>query len=175
LKKSAYLFPPGTASFNGEPVLSGPYDPASQASQLAALRGASSDDGSGFDWLGAAQAVAGAVLGDGVSSGDHAIANVDTGGNASTLLGDAQPFEYGGDAGAFGDIMQTAWLPSTGGPPNQWMENNSGKKQWRLYDGNGNAAVDIDFGHDHGFGAPYSHNWDNGARDNENVFSLSSY
>ncbi|MGF6468486.1 hypothetical protein [Paraburkholderia youngii] len=58
------------------------------------------------------------------------------------------------------------------GPPNQWVENASAKKQWRLYDGDGNAAVDIDFGHDHGFGVPHSHNWSNGIRDKGNAFSL---
>lgn len=97
-------------------------------------------------------------------------------GNGSTPLGDARAFEYGsGNAQSFGDDTQTAWLPSKGGPPNQWLENSSGKKQWRLYDGNGNAAVDIDFGHDHGFGIPHSHNWDNGARGKGNAFSLLPY
>ncbi|MGF6542955.1 hypothetical protein OKW50_003875 [Paraburkholderia youngii] len=87
------------------------------------------------------------------------------------LFSDAQPFQYSEDIPA-GEDMQTAWLPSQGGPPNQWVENASGKKQWRLYDGDGNAAVDIDFGHDHGFGVPHSHNWSNGVRDKGNAFSL---
>ncbi|MGF6640720.1 hypothetical protein [Paraburkholderia sp. MM6662-R1] len=86
-------------------------------------------------------------------------------------LGEAQPFEYSEDIPTGGE-MQTAWLPSEGGSPNQWVENTSGKKQWRLYDGDGNAAVDIDFGHDHGFGVPHSHNWENGVRDKGNAFSL---
>ncbi|MCC8402514.1 hypothetical protein LJ655_11535 [Paraburkholderia sp. MMS20-SJTN17] len=89
----------------------------------------------------------------------------------ASSLRDAQPFEYSEDMPS-GDEIQTAWLPSEGGPPNQWLENTSGKKQWRLYDGNGNAAVDIDFGHDHGFGIPHSHNWDNGVRGKGNAFSL---
>lgn len=94
----------------------------------------------------------------------------------STPLGGTQAFEYGrDDAGIFGDDLQTAWLPSTGGPPNQWVENTSGKQQWRLYDGDGNAAVDIDFGHDHGFGAPHAHNWDHGVRDKVNAFYLLPY
>ncbi len=86
-------------------------------------------------------------------------------------LGNAQPFGYSVEM-PIGDDTQTAWLPSVGGPPNQWLENASGKKQWRLYDGDGNAVVDIDFGHDHGFGIPHSHNWDNGIRDKGNAFSL---
>ncbi|QGZ60123.1 hypothetical protein FAZ97_35000 [Paraburkholderia acidiphila] len=101
---------------------------------------------------------------------------LDGGGDAPTPLGDAQPFAYGeDDRQPSDDDMQTAWLPSKGGPPNQWVENASGKQQWRLYDGDGNAAVDIDLGHDHGFGSPHSHNWDNGARDNGNAFSLLPY
>lgn len=99
-----------------------------------------------------------------------------TGGDVATPLGDARAFAYGPDnGGTFGDDLQTAWLPSRGGPPNQWLENSSGKIQWRLYDINGNAAVDIDFGHDHGFGIPHSHNWDNGVRDKGNAFSLLPY
>ncbi len=31
--------------------------------------------------------------------------------------------------------------------------------QIRTYDGNGNPNVDIDFGHDHGFGDPHAHDW----------------
>jgi hypothetical protein len=144
-------------SRSGEPMLFGRYDPRAQQSRLTAKRVAVSGDSCGgplaFD---AAVTVVGALAGNG---------------SASTPLGDAQPFEYS-EHMPTGDDMQTAWLPSKGGPPNQWLENTSGKKQWRLYDGNGNAAVDIDFGHDHGFGIPHSHNWGNGVRDNGNAFSL---
>ncbi|SAK71890.1 hypothetical protein AWB76_04517 [Caballeronia temeraria] len=87
-----------------------------------------------------------------------------------TSLAHAQPFEY--VPSNMGEDMQTAWLPSTGGPPNSWLENPSGKQQWRYYDENGDAAVDIDFGHDHGFGAPHSRNWENGRRDKGNPVSI---
>nr|WP_103702821.1 hypothetical protein [Paraburkholderia eburnea] len=143
---------------------------------------ATADDGFGLP--GFVESAAGALLGGGKdddSNGDDDgmfsdnIFSADSDG-ASTPLGDAQPFEYGGeDVGPSGDALQTAWLPSKGGPPNQWVENSSGKQQWRLYDGDGNAAVDIDFGHDHGFGSPHSHNWDNGVRDSGNAFSLLPY
>ncbi|SAL36697.1 hypothetical protein AWB70_02611 [Caballeronia cordobensis] len=129
--------------------------------------------GSGFDWLGAAEAVAEAVLGSAGpddSSGDPMLKGLGDTGDSDSLLSDAQPFEYQPDVPS--DEMQTAWLPSTGGPPNSWLENPSGKKQWRYYDGNGDAAFDIDFGHDHGFGTPHSHNWENGKRDQGNPVSI---
>lgn len=137
---------------------------------------ASSGGGNGFDWLGAAETVAGAVFGGGDDSGndDNASEEDFTGGASddSTPL-DAQPFEYTKTPpGEFGDDTQTAWLPIDGGPPNQWVENPSGSRQMRYYDANGNAAVDFDFDHDHGFGIPHAHNWDNGVRDNGNSFSL---
>ncbi|MDR5732287.1 hypothetical protein QCE47_08005 [Caballeronia sp. LZ025] len=149
---------------------------AAKAAATASAVGGSGGSGSGFDWLGAVERVAGAMLGGAGSSGDSggnsmlkSFGDTDDG-EGSSLLSDAQPFEYQPDE--IGDEEQTAWLPSTGGPPNSWLENDSGKKQWRYYDKNGNAAVDIDFGHDHGFGAPHSHNWDNGGRDNGNPVSI---
>jgi hypothetical protein len=135
-------------------------------------------DGRGFDWPGAVETVADAMFGDGddPADGDSAQGEEFSGGASddATPLGNAQAFGYDGgeDAGGIGDGLQTAWLPSTGGPPDEWVENTSGKKQWRLYDGNGDAAVDIDFGHDHGFGVPHAHNWDDGVRDNGNAVSL---
>jgi hypothetical protein len=145
---------------------------------MTSLGAAASGDGGGFDWLGAAESVAGAVFGDDDDSdGDDSALDESFGdGGDSTPLGDAQPFAYTENSpGEFGDDTQTAWLPSKGGPPNDWLENTSGKQQWRLYDGNGDAAVDIDFGHDHGFGIPHAHNWDDGVRDNGNAISLLPY
>ncbi|MEX3690072.1 hypothetical protein AB3X91_03455 [Paraburkholderia sp. BR14263] len=56
------------------------------------------DDGGGFDWLGAVQSAAGAVLGDdGDPDADNVAADAD-GDASSTPLGDAQPFEYSEDA-----------------------------------------------------------------------------
>jgi hypothetical protein len=77
---SASLFPPGTTSHNGEQVLSGPYDAASQAALLATLRGAS---------------------GDGDIGGGNSV------NNTSTLFGEAQPFEYTEDLPA-GDVEELA-------------------------------------------------------------------
>jgi hypothetical protein len=136
--------------------------------------------GDGFDWLGAAQTVVDAISGgdDGLYGGDNALARNFGGGASgdSTALGDAQPFRYRASSpGEFGDDIETAWLPSRGGPPSDWLENSSGKQQWRLYDGNGDAAVDIDFGHDHGFGIPHAHNWSDGVRDQGNAVSLLPY
>jgi hypothetical protein len=109
--RSASWFPPGTTSWQGEPVLSGPYDPAGQASQLAAARSAFSassddavgsqqgDDDGGGDLLGMVEAGAGAALGSDDNSDDattddsdtsDAQASTDSGGtSSSTPLGDA--------------------------------------------------------------------------------------
>lgn len=86
-----------------------------------------------------------------------------------TLLGNASPVDYSVPEVA-GEDAQLAWLPMNG-PANSWMENTSGKKQYRYFDGAGNAAVDIDFGHDHGFGSPHSHNFDGIDRDHGNLVS----
>ncbi|MEM5314864.1 hypothetical protein [Paraburkholderia sp. JHI869] len=148
---------------------------AATVSKAAASKGASS-------WLGAVETAAAALIGASDNSDNEENSGGENDGTfsdnvreASTPLSDAQAFEYRDDAGTLGNDMQTAWLPSKGGPPNQWVENTSGKQQWRLYDGHGNAAVDIDFGHDHGFGIPHAHNWDNGVRDDGNAFSLLSH
>lgn len=159
LVRSAYLFPPGTTSFEGEPVLSGAYDPAVQAARLAEARAGSSG---GRDWLGVVEAVAGAALG-GVPGEDE---TVDEGGAAladescdtSHPLGDARPFEYGddmlsGDSTSF-DLAAT---PNTADPG--WYLN-PGSAQMRLFGNDGNPVVDFDFDHDHGQGIPHAHNWD---------------
>ncbi|PLZ00786.1 hypothetical protein CY652_19190 [Burkholderia sp. WAC0059] len=165
--RSAYLFPPGTTSFNGEPVLSGPYDPASQATQLAALRGASSDAaGSGFDWLGVAGEVAGTVAGampggndcpdDGLS-----MSFLD---DSSTPLGNAQPFELG-DVMLAGDKEQLVGMPFNG-VPGSWASSMPGTMpQLRQYGPNGTPMTDIDFETHHGNANPHVHNWDGTNRD----------
>ncbi|AQG97406.1 hypothetical protein A9R05_00065 [Burkholderia sp. KK1] len=132
---------------------------------------------SGFDWLGVAEAVAGAVL-DGAgwdddSGGDSMLKSIEDAdaSDRGSLLSDAQPFEYVPDVFE-GESDSIAGMPIKGGPPNTWVVNPSGSGQLRLYDGNGNAAVDIDFDHDHGFGAPHSHNWDGKNRDLGNAVSI---
>ncbi|CAE6799803.1 hypothetical protein [Paraburkholderia domus] len=101
--RSAYLFPPGTTSFNGEPVLSGPYDPASQATQLAAVRGARIAS----DWLRVVEDVAGAALGSDTGTDDTNTGQPSADDGTSTPLGDAQPFDYGEDAPS-GDTEELA-------------------------------------------------------------------
>jgi hypothetical protein len=109
---------PGPLTWEGEPVLTGPYDPATWEKQLKAARAAmaassGNDDG---DLPGMVEDVAGSVLGgdsdtemDGDGTTDMAesfAGDVDTDDEASTPLGDAQPFEYTPDA--TGDAEQDA-------------------------------------------------------------------
>ena len=49
------------------------------------------------------------------------------------------------------------------GTPGEWVEHPHGKQD-RLYGDDGEPAVDIDYGHDHGQGSPHAHNWDKGER-----------
>ncbi|TKC92557.1 hypothetical protein FAZ69_02485 [Trinickia terrae] len=158
-KRSAYLFPPGTTSFNGEPVLSGPYDPATQAAQLATARAASGVSDSS-DWLGVVEEVAGAILGSDAGSSD----GVDIGHDTSTPLGNARPFEYSEalpDAGT----EQVAGM-SFHGTPGSWASSMPGTMpQLRQYGPNGTPLTDIDFEAHHGNPNPHAHNWDGYNRD----------
>ena len=92
LRASGGSFAPALEGFaNGEPILSGPYDPAMQESQLKAARSASwgaGDGGSGFNWMGFAGAAAGAFLGGPPSDSDESP------GLLAKSFGDVQPFEY---------------------------------------------------------------------------------
>jgi hypothetical protein len=74
----------------------------------------------------------------------------------STLLGDAQPFEYADESPTDG-AFEIAKTPNTG-EPGTWYTN-PGSGQMRLYGADGNPAVDFDFDHDHGQGIPHAHNW----------------
>jgi hypothetical protein len=74
----------------------------------------------------------------------------------STLLGDAQPFEYT-EVVPIGDTFEIAKTPNDG-EPGTWYTN-PGSGQMRLYGGNGKPVVDFDFDHDHGQGTPHAHNW----------------
>ena len=92
------------------PILSGPYDPATQAVRLNAARGiASSDggavDGSDSDLFGVVESAAAALLGGGDDSDDD-VFSADSG-DDSTPLGDAQPFDYQPDL-PDGDVEQLA-------------------------------------------------------------------
>lgn len=76
--------------------------------------------------------------------------------DASTPLGDAQPFEYSDESPTDG-AFEIAKTPNTG-EPGTWYTN-PGSGQMRLYGGDGNPSVDFDFDHDHGQGIPHAHNW----------------
>lgn len=104
--RPAYLFPPGTTAFDGEPVLSGPYNPASQVRQGAALRTSASSDAAGgsFDWLGAAETAVETVLRH--NEGPDEFAS-DADDDTSMQFADAQPFEYTPDAPS-GDVEELA-------------------------------------------------------------------
>jgi hypothetical protein len=82
-------------SRNGEPILSGPYDPSTQEARLNAARGllpwvASASDDADSDLFGIVKVAAGAVPGSGIDSATDV-------GDDATPLGDALPFEYGGN------------------------------------------------------------------------------
>jgi hypothetical protein len=87
----------GPLSFNGEPILSGPYDPATQESRLSVARGEMAASGSG-GLLGVVGAVARAALGSDFDADDASGEVPDDSGDTSTPLGDAQSFEYTEDA-----------------------------------------------------------------------------
>jgi hypothetical protein len=141
----------------------------SQAGQLAALESiadnAASDDGGGsggLDWLGIAQTVAGAALRDNaVMDNSGADSYTD---DASTPLGDAQPFEYSEDPSAV-DVEQLAGMPFNGAP-NSWASSMPGTMpQLRQYGPGGTPMTDIDFEAHHGNPNPHAHNWDGTTRD----------
>ena len=103
--ESADWFAPLSGTFGSEPILSGAYDPSKQEALLKAARSdrGGGDVGSGFDWLGAAEAAAGALLGGSRSDRD---------GDSNPLLksfgdGDAKPFEYVPDAPS-DDVLELA-------------------------------------------------------------------
>ncbi|SAK97640.1 hypothetical protein AWB75_07136 [Caballeronia catudaia] len=110
---------PSSRTFGGgEPILSGPYDPSKQEALLKAARSAGAsavgggDDGrnGGFDWLGVAEAAAGALLGGTASDADRGgepMFKSFTDGDGGSLLGDAQPFEYVPND-LSGDVMDLA-------------------------------------------------------------------
>ncbi|EDT41893.1 hypothetical protein BamMEX5DRAFT_2346 [Burkholderia ambifaria MEX-5] len=118
------------------------------------------DSGSGFDWLGVAEAVAWAALGsrgdDLNEGGDGLLTRRLADDESATPLGDAQPLEYSEDLPS-GDAFEIAKTPNAG-EPGTWYTN-PGSGQMRLYGADGNPAVDLDFDHDHGQGIPHAHNW----------------
>jgi hypothetical protein len=87
------LYAPLTSNFSsGEPILPGPYDPATQEAKLKAARDGAS--GKGFDWLGAAEAAARVVLGEAGADDESTLKSFDADAGGSGSLGEALPFEY---------------------------------------------------------------------------------
>ncbi|KGD35342.1 hypothetical protein X880_1580 [Burkholderia pseudomallei MSHR4032] len=91
-----------------------------------------------------------------VAGAGSSLASNDIGG-ASSLLGEAAPFELAADVPDDGSFI-LAGTPNTG-PAGSWYTN-PGSGQMRLFGNNGLPAVDFDFDHDHGQGIPHAHNWD---------------
>ncbi|MCG5073028.1 hypothetical protein [Paraburkholderia tagetis] len=140
-----------------------PYVPA--AARVAATASNVASSGSGFDWLGAVETAAGAVLGGDALSGDDGTLDNDFASGASddsTPFGDAQPFEYSDDL-PDGDAFDVAKTPNLG-DPGTWYTN-PGSGQMRLYGDGGKPVVDLDFDHIHNGLQPHAHNWSNGVRD----------
>ncbi|WP_250455413.1 hypothetical protein [Caballeronia sp. ATUFL_M2_KS44] len=126
--------------------------------------GGSTGGSGGFDWLGAAESVAGAVLGGYESEADDAssLAMSFTGDN--TPLSDASPFEFESETGD--ESFDIAGMSQMNGDPFSWIESGPDEKQqWRMFGGDGGAAVDIDFDSHHGQPNPHAHNWDGLKRD----------
>jgi hypothetical protein len=127
---------------------------------------ASADDG--FDLLGVVESAAGALPGgaddDWDGGDDNAVEEAVSGdlGDNSTLLGDAQPFEYNEDM-PDGDSFDIAKTPNLG-EPGTWYTN-PGSGQMRLFGDDGKPALDLDFDHVHNGLQPHAHNWTNGVRD----------
>ncbi|MBB5468547.1 hypothetical protein HDG32_004677 [Paraburkholderia sp. CI2] len=160
--RSPNLFPPGITSFNGEPVLSGPYDPATWESRLVAARAAMGGSSSGGALLGVVEAVAGALVGGNADMGEGdgvAEGFAESTEGTSTPFSGAHPFEYGDDA-VSGDSFDLAGnLTPNKGAAGSWYTN-PGSGQMRMYGQDGFPVVDFDFDHDHGQGIPHAHNWE---------------
>ncbi|MEW6344593.1 MAG: hypothetical protein AB1704_28430 [Pseudomonadota bacterium] len=140
--------------FSGEPVLSGPYDPATREAQISAARGAMTVSDGGSDLFGVLERIAGAALG--IDSG----ADEAAGGNdeAFTLLADEQPFEYGKDL-VSAESEEIAGMPFNG-TPGSWISSMPGTMpQMRQYGANGTPLTDFDLESHHGNPNPHAHNW----------------
>ncbi|SAL76115.1 hypothetical protein AWB74_04941 [Caballeronia arvi] len=174
------LFPPLSGAFgSGEAIVPGPYQPSKQEALLKAARSAGSGavgggDGGGFDWLGAAEAAAGALLGgtasDNDSGGDPMLRSFSDG-VGSSLLGDAQPFDYQPDI-PDGDVDELSGMPFNG-EPGAWISSMPGTMpQLRQYGPIGTPLTDFDLEAHHGNPNPHAHNWDGYSRDDGAPVSL---
>ncbi|WP_200822994.1 hypothetical protein [Caballeronia catudaia] len=153
-----------------------PYVPARVAAKIAATASAGARSGgvdgeSGFDCLGAAETVAGAVLGGASPRGDDggnsmlkSFGNAD-GSDGGSLLGDAQPFEYQPDA-FDDDVTEPAarGVRMTGNEPGGFAINPNGQDV-DYFDSNGNLSAQYHGSH----GDPHGHNISGGVRDNTHL------
>ncbi|MGF6966502.1 hypothetical protein OKW43_003530 [Paraburkholderia sp. WC7.3g] len=130
---------------NGGPMPVGRYDPATRQTGLFAAQAAMSGGSSDGGLFGVAVALVGTSAGD-----------------ASTLLGNAQPFEYRSGM-PDGDSFDIGKTPNYG-EPGTW-HTNPGSGQMRLFGDDGKPVVDLDFDHFHNGMKPHAHNWNGGARD----------
>jgi hypothetical protein len=128
--------------------------------------GIAASGGGGFDWLGAAETVVGAMLGGGDDESFTSDAADD-----STAPGDAKPFDYQPDM-LDGDVDELAGMPFNG-EPGAWISSMPGTMpQMRQFGPSGTPLTDFDFEAHHGNPNPHAHNWDAYNRDEGAPVSL---
>jgi hypothetical protein len=121
------------------------------------------------DCMAAWLAKPGDLLSDG--GGEAMVDSFGDSGRDSSLLGDAQPFEYGPDEPT-GEIDALAGMPFNG-EPGTWISSMPGTMpQLRQYGPNGTPLTDFDLEAHHGNPNPHAHNWDGYRRDNGAPVSL---
>jgi hypothetical protein len=130
--------------------------------------------GGGIDWLGAAETVAGAILGAVDGEGGASVCDESFTGDVaddSTPLGNAQPFDYQPDM-PDGDVDELAGMPFNG-EPGTWISSMPGTMpQMRQFGPSGTPLTDFDFEAHHGNPNPHVHNWDGYNRDEGAPVSL---
>ncbi|MDR6380476.1 hypothetical protein [Paraburkholderia caribensis] len=169
---------PGPLMLNGEPVLRGPYDPATREAQLKAawaeMANGAGRSGDALDLLGAARAIAGGMVAaesdeDAVPSfakGISAATGIDDSAKAdSSPPGDAQPFGYYPDKLSDETTEVAArGVRLSGNDPGGFRINPNGLDV-DYFDDHGNLCAQYHESH----GPAHGHNFDNGVRDNSHV------
>ncbi|WP_236674276.1 hypothetical protein [Paraburkholderia hospita] len=169
---------PGPLVLNGEPVLRGPYDPATREAQLKAawaeLASGASRSVDGLDLLGAARAITGGMFAAGndedavptFAKDISAQTGIDhSARTGSSPLGDAQPFGYNPDTLSDETTEVAArGVGLSGNDPGGFRINPNGFDV-DYFDGHGNLCAQYHESH----GPAHGHNFDNGVRDNNHV------
>jgi hypothetical protein len=142
-----------SGALSGEPILSGPYDPATQGARVIAARAATGDVGAAggnFDLLGFAKVAASAILGGATSdaavesSPDMLAKSFGGDGASGSLPADARAFDYLPDEPS-GEVVELAGMPFNG-EPGTWISSMPGTMpQLRQYGPNGTPLTDFDF------------------------------